>query len=83
MISTMKDANKQVFSGEDAFSLYDTYGFPIDLTREIIEEDGFIMDEEGFECNAVIFSELKRQLDRVLVENGTRFEDGFVRRCDE
>lgn len=48
MISTMKDANKQVFSGEDAFRLYDTYGFPIDLTREIIEEDGFFMDEEGF-----------------------------------
>lgn len=48
MITTMKETNKQVFSGEEAFRLYDTYGFPIDLTREIIEEDGFQMDEEGF-----------------------------------
>ena len=48
MITAMKETNKQVFSGEEAFRLYDTYGFPIDLTREIIEEDGFQMDEEGF-----------------------------------
>ena len=35
-------------SGEDAFKLYDTYGFPIDLTKEIMEEKGFSIDEEGF-----------------------------------
>lgn len=38
----------KVMSGEDAFKLYDTYGFPIDLTKEIMEEKGFSIDEEGF-----------------------------------
>ncbi len=42
-----KDGKKEL-SGEDTFKLYDTYGFPIDLTKEILEEKGFSVDEEGF-----------------------------------
>lgn len=43
----VKSSNK-CLSGEDAFKLYDTYGFPIDLTVEILEEKGFTVDMEGF-----------------------------------
>ena len=42
-----KNGGKQL-SGEDAFKLYDTFGFPLDLTKEILEEKGFTADEEGF-----------------------------------
>ncbi|SHM20351.1 alanyl-tRNA synthetase [Anaerosporobacter mobilis DSM 15930] len=40
---------KNTLDGEDAFKLYDTYGFPLDLTKEILEEKGFFVDEEGFQ----------------------------------
>ncbi len=41
-------AGSTVLSGEDAFKLYDTYGFPIDLTEEILAEKGFTIDMDGF-----------------------------------
>ncbi len=48
MEQEMSQAGKQELSGEDAFKLYDTYGFPLDLTMEILEEKGFTVDEAGF-----------------------------------
>ena len=48
MMDAMTAEGKKELSGEDAFKLYDTYGFPLDLTKEILEEKGFTADEEGF-----------------------------------
>lgn len=48
MISDMEARQTKTLSGEDTFKLYDTYGFPIDLTKEILEEKGMNVDEEGF-----------------------------------
>ncbi|MEG4243083.1 alanine--tRNA ligase [Microcoleus sp. MON2_D6] len=46
---TKQQANKQI-SGQDAFTLYDTYGFPLELTQEIAEEQGITVDLDGFEA---------------------------------
>lgn len=47
-IDELKANNITELSGENAFKLYDTYGFPLDLTKEILEEEGFSVDEVGF-----------------------------------
>ena len=48
MEEAMRRENGTALSGADAFKLYDTYGFPLDLTREILEEKGLSVDEDGF-----------------------------------
>ena len=48
MEEEMKKEKSSVLPGADAFKLYDTYGFPIDLTKEILEEKNFKVDEDGF-----------------------------------
>ncbi len=48
MQEQLKAQGKTVLSGEDCFRLYDTYGFPMDLTEEIMADQGFGIDSEGF-----------------------------------
>ncbi len=48
-VDELKKANETVLSGDKAFKLYDTYGFPIDLTKEILAESNFSVDADAFE----------------------------------
>ncbi len=50
MLDEHKKSGATVFSGADAFKLYDTYGFPIDLTAEIVEEQGLKIDRKDFDA---------------------------------
>ena len=54
----MKAAGEKVMSGEKSFRLYDTYGFPVDLTKEILAEEGMEIDEDSFTA------EMKAQKER-------------------
>jgi len=58
IIESAKTEGKAVISGDDAFKLYDTFGFPIDLTREIAEESGLSVDNDAF---SALMDEQKRR----------------------
>ncbi|ACL69332.1 alanine--tRNA ligase [Halothermothrix orenii] len=48
MMEEMKDKGEKILSGKNAFKLYDTYGFPLDLTRDVLAEHGYKVDEDVF-----------------------------------
>lgn len=57
----LKQKNKNNLSGRDVFKLYDTYGFPLELTRDILEEDGFGIEEDDFNDEMKIQRERSRE----------------------
>ena len=61
LISDMEEENKDILNGEEAFKLYDTYGFPLDLTKEILEEKNLKVDEEVFNEQMNIQKQTARQ----------------------
>lgn len=65
VIAKLKQEGKTVISGEDAFKLYDTYGFPQELTQEIAAEQGFTVDADGFG------EEMKKQIERAKAAHET------------
>ncbi|NLV17223.1 MAG: alanine--tRNA ligase [Syntrophomonadaceae bacterium] len=50
IIARLQGQNKRVIPGPEAFMLYDTFGFPIDLTEDVAEESGLLVDKVGFEA---------------------------------
>lgn len=61
MIAAAKAEGSTVLKGEDAFKLHDTYGFPLDLTKEIAADSGLTVDEEGFKAAMKIQKETARK----------------------
>ncbi|HEU5141376.1 MAG TPA: alanine--tRNA ligase, partial [Bacillales bacterium] len=77
MIAEQRKQGSQTLSGQAAFKLYDTYGFPLELTEESLEEEGMGVDREGFE------KELQAQRDRARAarqdEGSMQIQGGVLR----
>lgn len=65
IIQEVKQQNQTQISGESAFTLYDTFGFPLELTQEIAEEHGLTVDEAGFNA------EMQKQVERAKAAHET------------
>ena len=86
IIKREEKAGNKVFPGEEVFKLYDTYGFPKELTAEYVEEHGFTIDEHGFETEMEKQKERARnarqRVDSMQVQDttlsGLDLEDTFI-----
>jgi alanyl-tRNA synthetase len=65
MEKALEASGEKVLNGQDAFKLYDTYGFPLDLTKEILEEKGYSVDEEAFQAAMKVQKEQARKARKV------------------
>jgi len=97
MMDTARAAGETVLSGADTFKLYDTYGFPLELTREVALDRGFTLDEEGFAAalarqrersrgardETVYLSEHEEQYRRLQERLGETTFTGYDRLVDE
>ncbi|MBP5181138.1 MAG: alanine--tRNA ligase, partial [Clostridiales bacterium] len=68
MIENAKKEGKTVLAGDDAFKLHDTYGFPLDLTKEIAKDAGLTVDEDGFKASMKKQKETARAATKALVD---------------
>lgn len=74
IISKVQDEGRREISGKEAFLLYDTYGFPLDLTSDIAEENGLAVDTKGFEAAM----EDQRQRARAARQEVKAFDEEMV-----
>ena len=79
----IKKTEGTVLSGADAFKLQDTYGFPIDLTREIAEENGYTVNNEEFEKYLADAKALAKSSRKVAGTEGWKSSDISFKECDE
>ena len=86
LLKKAEETGKKVIDGKDVFRLYDTYGFPVELTEEYAEEKGLLVDHEGFEKEMEIQRERARAarqaVDSMQVQGGVlgdiKVESRFV-----
>lgn len=75
-IAKAKTKNSNILSGNDAFTLYDTYGFPLDLTELILRENNMTLDEDGFNVEMQKQKERARNAASIETEDWVIVQDG-------
>ncbi|TMT00875.1 alanine--tRNA ligase [Apilactobacillus kunkeei] len=73
LMDNLKKTNQKTVEGKDAFKLYDTYGFPLEMTKEYLEDAGFAVDETGFKA------EMQKQKERARNARGNDKSMGVQR----
>lgn len=71
VIQEVKNENRTTLAGKDIFKLYDTYGFPVELTEEVAEDEGLKVDHAGFE------KEMDAQRERARSARSTENQWGY------
>ncbi|MDM8212957.1 alanine--tRNA ligase [Enterococcus hirae] len=71
-IEAAKANGKKVLAGKDVFQLYDTFGFPVELTEEVAEESGFTVDKKGFETEMAAQRERARKARTTEISMGSQ-----------
>jgi len=79
-VARAKTAEQKVFPGTVAFTLHDTYGFPVEVTREMVEEEGLELDEEGFETSMKSQREMARASSKGSNDGDARMITEFARK---
>ncbi|GCE10205.1 alanine--tRNA ligase [Tengunoibacter tsumagoiensis] len=89
LLDQLRQKQQTVIPGEDVFKLYDTHGFPVELTQEIASEQGFSIDTAGFEqsmqrqqersraASSFVQATDERALDQILKQHGTTEFTGY------
>ncbi|CAI2584646.1 Alanine--tRNA ligase [Apilactobacillus kunkeei] len=73
LMDNLRKTNQKTVEGKDAFKLYDTYGFPLEMTKEYLEDAGFSVDETGFKA------EMQKQKERARNARGNDKSMGVQR----
>lgn len=73
LMDNLRKTNQKTVEGKDAFKLYDTYGFPLEMTKEYLEDAGFSVDETGFKA------EMQKQKERARNARGSDKSMGVQR----
>jgi len=81
LMEELKKKNLNTLSGEDTFKLYDTYGFPFELTQAIAEREGFIVDKKGFEL--LMEGQRKRSQEKSKLKKGIFIMDEEERKLEK